>query len=72
MGNNMFDKFRRKLVKAIAPKPKKRVKKQQYIYDVRYSGLPDKAAIEFVKNLMTDNSYHQYKRNKQADSVIGE
>ena len=65
----MFDKFRRKLAKAIAPKPKKRVKKQKYTYDVKYSGLPDENAVTFVKQLMNDSKHHQYRLKKQANVV---
>ena len=61
----MFDKFRRKLAKAIAPKPKKRIKKERepIEYIAQY-----KAYDQFIN----DTSYRQYKRNRQADSVIGE
>jgi hypothetical protein len=61
----MFNKFRRKLAKLIAPKPVKRVKK-------------NKVQIEFIEKykefdrIMNDKSYHQYKRNKQATVVGGE
>ena len=69
----MFDKFRRKLAKAIAPKPKKRAKKQKYIYDAKYVGLPNKDSVAFVKELMNDSKHHQYRLRKQATVVtIGE
>ena len=60
----MFDKLRRKLAKLIAPKPKKRVKKQKYTYDPFFDKYT--SAKEFIK----DKSYQQFKRNKQA-TVVG-
>ena len=65
----MFDKFRRKLSKLIAPKPKKRTKKQ-YIYDASYDFYPTKSAYDSVKEILNNKSYQQNKRNKQA-TVIG-
>jgi len=64
----MIDKLRRKLAKLIAPKPVKRVKKaEKYTYNSHIYGYFDK---DHVKDLMSDKSYQQYKRNKQA-TVVG-
>ena len=67
----MFDKFRRKLAKLIAPKPKKRAKKQ-YIHDASYDCYPTKAAYDSVNEILNNKSYQQNKRNKQATVVGGE
>ena len=68
-GRKMFDKFRRKLAKWIAPKPKKRVKKE-YIHDVYYDFFPTKSQYDSVKEILNNKSYRANKRNKQA-VVVG-
>lgn len=66
----MLDKFRRKLAKWIAPKPKKRIKKAAKVYDWEFER--QQQGREIIRSIMDDKGYQLKIRRKQATVVGGE